>query len=640
MSKHTHEQPSAITNRLLYACISGNLTPETLDELIAAGADLNCNKNRFGHSPLYLIIDNYDGELRIALLEKLLSSGANIRQLDSIFHSAVQDAPSDDVLRLFVKYGAQLPSESEMHNILSNISDAAMVKTLIDMGADINVRDYGKTPLFFNSNIDVVRVLIENGADVNAHDLDGYYLTDAHIENPEILKLLIQHGAPIRPESALARLVCDTELVDAIRESVAKQPDYISSLPTKQETNNSPYCGTKGFSFETDAEKISGVLNAAGIDGKIEHVKRGPVVNEFHFFVRDIYSLEPDAPSVGDVLDSNGYAYQIHDNHVIIYTNANERKQINTESLIWNPAFTNSPHRIPLALGVDTFGAPRYFDLYKMPHLFIAGKTGTGKTQLLHAIITSLTERFTNLDCRILMIDSHGVDLGQWDTLPHLTQPSIKLDTGASLDALGQICDKIDAAYKSTDKQTPPYTIIIIDELADMIAFDKDRTIQYITKIAQVGRGAGVHLVATTSMVDKIPREILWNMPVRIAFKARNADESKLILDETGAEKLTEYGDAWLYNAGATTTRIHTPMANEDYIAERVSWSCMRHPFDAAEYETAVKHVMDAQNPSIAFLQRTMNISYERAYALIDRMCDDNLVSVPDDNKVRHIIKK
>ena len=281
------------------------------------------------------------------------------------------------------------------------------------------------------------------------------------------------------------------------------------------------------------------------------------------------------------------------------------RQTVRFQSLVDNDTFINSKYRIPLALGVDIGGNPMYFDLAKMPHVLIAGRTGSGKSVFVQSLIMSILYHFTPDKCKLMIIDPKGVDFTLWDNIPHLITP-VLTDANASVNALKWSVREMEERYKKlqllgvqniegyneavakkrdkgekitrqvavgTDPETGelefetqevdlsdmPYLVVIIDEVADLMSVARKEVEACVQRLAQKARAAGIHLVAATQRPDTsvITGVIKANFPTRISFQARSAIDSMTTLGEKGAEQLLACGDMLFSEAGRVPVRIH-----------------------------------------------------------------------------------
>ncbi len=289
------------------------------------------------------------------------------------------------------------------------------------------------------------------------------------------------------------------------------------------------------------------------------------------------------------------------------------RQVVRFRGLVENDAFVNSKYKIPLALGVDIGGNPMYFDLAKMPHMLVAGRTGTGKSVFVQSIITSIVYHFSPDKCKLMIIDPKGVDFGFWDDIPHLITPIVKLDPVPAVNALKWAVREMDDRYKQlqilnaqnieqyndtvakkraagetvtrqvpvgTDPETGEllfetqavdlsdmsYIVIIIDEVADLMGVARKEVEACVQRIAQKARAAGIHLVMATQRPDAtiITGVIKANFPTRISFQARSMVDSMTSLGEKGAENLLDKGDMLFSEAGRVPVRIHAALIDND----------------------------------------------------------------------------
>jgi S-DNA-T family DNA segregation ATPase FtsK/SpoIIIE len=357
-----------------------------------------------------------------------------------------------------------------------------------------------------------------------------------------------------------------------------------------------------------------------------------------------------------------------------------------------------------------------YYDLAKMPHMLIAGRTGSGKSVFVQSIITSIVYHFTPDKCKLIIIDPKGVDFGFWDNIPHLITPIVKLDPAAAVNALKWAVREMEERYKQlqlvnarniesyneimsakreagerltkqvavgTDPETGalefeeqevdmsdmPYIVIIIDEVADLMALARKEVEACVQRIAQKARAAGIHLVMATQRPDAttITGVIKANFPTRISFQARSAIDSITTLGEKGAENLLSCGDMLFSEAGRVPVRIHGAfIADEelaavgDFLREQGEPEYAAGVTDGEDaggdmdagapvsgkggqssndlYEQAKEIVVRDKKPTISYIQRRLGIGYNKAATLIERMENEGVVSAPDSGGKRHIL--
>jgi S-DNA-T family DNA segregation ATPase FtsK/SpoIIIE len=377
-----------------------------------------------------------------------------------------------------------------------------------------------------------------------------------------------------------------------------------------------------------------------------------------------------------------------------------EREIIWLRENIESTEFIGSKSKLTLALGKDINGRIVTADLNGMPHLLIAGSTGAGKSVAINAMIMSILYKATPDQVRLILVDPKRLELGNYEGVPHLYTPIItepKLAANALRNAVREmerrlklLAEKgvrnIDQYNKLFDESnTPslfgdgaeerplPYIVIIIDELADLMMLDSSNVEESITRLAQMARAVGIHLVLATQRpsVDVITGLIKANFPARMSFRVATKVDSRTILDANGAEALLGRGDMlYLPSGSARVHRLHAPYVTEKEIAAVVEfWRAqglaeyeekfLQAPKEeradsnsGAEdgedeetandplYEDAVKLVVEFGKASTSLLQRRLRIGYGRAAHLIDLMERDGIVGAADGPKPREVLKR
>jgi S-DNA-T family DNA segregation ATPase FtsK/SpoIIIE len=329
--------------------------------------------------------------------------------------------------------------------------------------------------------------------------------------------------------------------------------------------------------------------------------------------------------------------------------------------------FKGSPSKLTVALGKDVAGGAIVTDLAKLPHLLIAGQTGSGKSVCIGAILTSLLLQSTPDEVRILIGDLKRVDFPGFNGVPHLVVP-VMHDSPQILNALYWTTSEMDRRYrlfaranarniasyneKHTGQDRVPYVVFIIDELADLMLQAPIQVEKQITRIAQLARATGIHLVLGTQRpsVDVITGLIKANVPARIAFATASAVDSRTIIDMTGAEKLLGRGDMlWLAPDAAKPVRAQGAFVSDAEIEQVIRhWRQQREALydmsiledkerarvredggdeiDDDRYEEAVEIVQRAGQASVSMLQRKMTIGFARAGRLIDIMEQNGVI--------------
>ena len=368
-----------------------------------------------------------------------------------------------------------------------------------------------------------------------------------------------------------------------------------------------------------------------------------------------------------------------------------ERATIMLRELLESPEFSKSKAILPLALGKDITGNIVVSDLQKMPHLLIAGSTGTGKSVSVNSLILSLLFRAKPDRVKLILIDPKRLELGLYQDIPHLLVPVVTEPVQAT-NALKWAVGEMESRYKKLakravrtleayneqirqlsipgideddtddDREQLPYVVIVIDELADLMMVASKDVENCITRLAQMARAVGLHLILATQRpsVDVITGLIKANFPARISFRVATKIDSRTILDANGAESLLGRGDMLFLPPGSSRLmRAHGPMVTEeevsriaDYLKEQgkpsYNESILESPDEHrtpeadggsdALYDEAARLVVAMGKASTSALQRRLRIGYGRAASLLDAMEADGIVGPPDGSKPREIL--
>jgi DNA segregation ATPase FtsK/SpoIIIE, S-DNA-T family len=351
------------------------------------------------------------------------------------------------------------------------------------------------------------------------------------------------------------------------------------------------------------------------------------------------------------------------------------------------PDFQNSESKLTMALGKDIAGTPIITDLGDMPHLLIAGATGSGKTVCVNTIVTSMLFQATPDELKFLMVDPKMVELAIFNDIPHLICPvvtehkkvSVALDwvvgemedrykllakAGArNIDLYNQKVEKKEVKKEEDEQELSrlPYIVVIIDELADLMAIAQREIENAIQRLAQLSRAVGIHIILATQRpsVDVITGVIKANFPARISFKVASKVDSRTVLDMNGADKLLGKGDMLFIEPGAakpvraqgslvTDAEIErvvkfiksqrSPQYDEDILSEQARNMTMKK-FDKDEiYDEAVRVILETRQASVSILQRRLGLGYTRAARIIDMMEQEGIVGPYQGSKPREIL--
>jgi S-DNA-T family DNA segregation ATPase FtsK/SpoIIIE len=436
-----------------------------------------------------------------------------------------------------------------------------------------------------------------------------------------------------------------------------------------------------------------------GVDGQVTQINPGPVVTTFEF--------RPDAgvkySRVTGLADDLCLAMAAESiliermagkSTVGIQVPNHERETIWLRDVVECESFAQSKSRLAIALGKDINGRIVTADLASMPHVLIAGSTGSGKSVAINAMIMSVLYKSTPEQVRMILVDPKRVELGMYEGIPHLFTPIIteaKLAANAlrnavremerrlkllaanhvrNIDQFNKLFDNgSEYLFDDKDQEPLPYIIIIIDELADLMMLDRANVEESITRLAQMARAVGIHLVLATQRpsVDVITGLIKANVPTRMSFRLATKVDSRTIIDSNGAESLLGKGDMLYLPPGTSRVqRVHAPFVTEKEISAVTEfWKAQGeaeyvHGFlegpkdetgkdidgngessqeDDDLFDDAVRLIFEFGKASTSLLQRRLRIGYGRAAHLIDMMERDGLVGPADGSKPREILK-
>jgi S-DNA-T family DNA segregation ATPase FtsK/SpoIIIE len=427
-------------------------------------------------------------------------------------------------------------------------------------------------------------------------------------------------------------------------------------------------------SYKTQSKFLENVLLDFSISGEIKRVSAGPVVTLYEFEptagikTSKIINLSEDiARNTSSI--STRVATVPGKSTIGIEIPNKVRENVALKEIISSKEFNNKDIKIPITLGKSIAGFPIVGDLVSMPHLLIAGTTGSGKSVCINTLILSILYRHKPDDCKLIMIDPKMLELSIYQGIPHLLTPVITEPKKATT-ALKWTVKEMEKRYRemteigvrnisgfnekasSENKKKMPYIVVIVDEMADLMMIAGKEIENYIQRLAQMARAAGIHIVMATQRpsVDVITGTIKANFPTRISFQVTSKIDSRTILGEQGAELLLGNGDMLFMSSASRIVRIHGPYVSEKEI-ERVSTflRLQGSPTYIEEitkieeqendevvlnsegkdelYNKAVEIIRGEGKASTSFLQRKLGIGYNRAARIIDQMEEEKIIS-------------
>ena len=443
-------------------------------------------------------------------------------------------------------------------------------------------------------------------------------------------------------------------------------------MPSKKERENS------GKNESNDPKFLEKILLDFGVKGEIQKVSHGPVVtlNEFEpapgVKVSKIINLSDDiarntsseSARISTVPGSNTIGIELPNN---------SRENVYLSEILSSQDFKKKEIKLPIALGKNISGKPIVGDLSSMPHLLIAGTTGSGKSVCINTIILSILYRHTPDKCKFILIDPKMLELSTYEGIPHLLCPVIT-EAKKAASVLGWVVKEMESRYRLMTKEgvrnidgyntkhslPMPYIVVVVDEMSDLMLVAGKEIENYIQKLSQMARAAGIHIIMATQRpsVDVITGTIKANFPTRISFQVTSKIDSRTILGEQGAEQLLGKGDMLYMSSANKIIRIHAPFVSDneiekinnslraqsepDYIDEILNFADEKESgdnFDHSDkdqlYQQAIEIIRSEGKASTSFLQRKLQIGYNRAARIIDMMEADGIVS-----KANHVGKR
>ncbi len=429
------------------------------------------------------------------------------------------------------------------------------------------------------------------------------------------------------------------------------------------------------------AERLVQALGEYRVQGRVVHVQPGPVVTRLEFEpapgtkLARVVALADDlaralrVPGVrvaGNVPGKNAIAIEV----------PNARREIvYLRELLASKAFRRAEGHLPLALGVDAAGRPVIADLARMPHLLVAGTTGSGKSVAINAMLCSLVARHGPDRLKLVLVDPKMLELSVYEGVPHLLAPVVT-DPKKAAHALAWAVAEMERryalmsearvrnilGYNEKAEEKLPFVVVVVDELADLMMTAGKEVEQAICRIAQKARAAGIHLILATQRpsVDVITGLIKANLPSRLAFRVSSRVDSRTILDRIGAEQLLGHGDGLLLTGGGELLRVHGAFVSDEEVqrvaehlraqgAPEYREEVLLPPAQAQAneegeeeadplYDEAVALVVNKRKCSVSMVQRYLRIGYNRASRIVERMEREGIVSPPGQGGVREVL--
>ena len=500
-----------------------------------------------------------------------------------------------------------------------------------------------------------------------------------------------QKPEPVRAEETADPVVEKTPPPPPRVHSLADEPQPSLGLHTQRQTvDGSDYKCPPLTTFEDSksevvvaeeelrdlASYLEDKLSKFDIEARVVEIHPGPVITRFE--------IEPGVSTkvhqVVNLTDDLALALKARSIRILapipgkgtigIEVPNKHPSMVSIKEILSSKRFAASPSKLELALGKDVAGNAYTADLEAMPHLLIAGATGSGKSVCINTIITSLVYRNSPQDVQLLLIDPKRLELNQYECIPHLVC-EVVTEAKKAVRALSWVVEEMDMRYQILAKRGVrniqaygeglPYIVVVIDELADLMLMVPQEIETAVTKLAQMARAVGIHLVVATQRpsVDVITGVIKANFPCRIAFKVASKIDSRTIIDANGAERLLGKGDMLLLPpATSEPIRLHGAFVSSretqrmvEFLREQSDLACPAFSLESVEqhrevpvdqrdelFEDAARIVITHQQGSVSLLQRRLKVGYSRAARLIDFLEEAGIVGPFEGSKARQVL--
>lgn len=493
---------------------------------------------------------------------------------------------------------------------------------------------------------------------------------------------------PVRPEPQVASESAGAVAMPKIPRS-QRGVDVLPSL----DVLDMPGAAQRGQSpeeLDVEARFLEQKLREFGVDGEVVQVLPGPVITMFEFApaagvkVNKIVNLQDDLALVMRALSVRVVAPIPGKAVVGIEVPHKHRETVRFHELLDSEEFRGASSKLTLALGKDILGRPVVTDLALIPHLLIAGATGSGKSVGLNSLICSLLFRATPADVKMIMIDPKMLEFSVYDGVPHLLVPVVTDPKKAAV-VLRRVVEEMtrryqllaakgvrsiaqynqaleeESRYAESAEEKLPYLVVVIDELSDLMMVSAREVEDSLMRLAQMARAAGIHLIVATQRpsVDVLTGVIKANFPARLSFQVTSKVDSRTILDMNGAETLLGRGDMLFLAPGTSKPqRVHGAYVSEAEIGRLVTeWKALAEPqYDDSfvapvgqnvdveddeydeKYDEGVALVTKTGQASISMLQRRLRVGYNRAARMIEMMEKEGIVGPADGIKPREVL--
>lgn len=631
-------------------------------------------------SRLIGFIGSYILYATIVIIGVIISANITLYDIASVFKGKF-NKPNKKVKN---KQEKEIKDNESLVEVIPKLEDKEREDFISGINNKIKILDFMKNSSLEDSSMEIFKETNETkGSEENPFNIEVFNEEKKEREEVKVKKEKLDNNV---------KEVVSKEIEESLTEEKKEEKPYINpSIDLLNINNKTKFKKEDKRDLLENAGKLVGILNDFGVDANVKQVTKGPSVTRYEIQpspgvkVSKIVNLQDDI-ALGLAASGVRMEAPIPGKAAIgIEVPNSEQTPVFLREVIDNKEFKTSNNKLAFALGKDIAGKSVIGDLATMPHTLIAGATGSGKSVCINTLIVSLLYKYSPKEVRLLMIDPKVVELSIYNGIPHLLIPVVT-DPKKAAAALNWAVNEMNKRYnlfsessvrniegynalfdKGIIEEKLPYMVIIVDELADLMMTCPNDVEDYICRLAQKARAAGIHLIIATQRpsVDVITGVIKANIPSRISFAVSSGIDSRTILDQTGAEKLLGRGDMLYCPMGESKPiRVQGAFVSEEEVERVVNFikdegvsidyeeSIIEHIENESKgtdkgtessdvdelLNEAIKIVVEYNQASTSFLQRKLRIGFNRASRIMDDLEERGIISEKDGSRPREVL--
>lgn len=631
-------------------------------------------------SRLIGFIGSYILYATIVIIGVILSANITLYDIVSVFKGKFSKSNK----KVKKNEDKEIKDKESLVEVVPKVEDKEREDFISGINNKIKILDFMKNSSLEDSSMEIFKETDENrGSEDNPFNIEVFNEDKKDREEVKVKKEKLDNNV---------KEVVSKEIEESLTEEKKEEKPYINpSIDLLNINNKTKFKKEDKRGLLENAGKLVGILNDFGVDANVKQVTKGPSVTRYEIQpspgvkVSKIVNLQDDI-ALGLAASGVRMEAPIPGKAAIgIEVPNSEQTPVFLREVIDNKEFTTSNNKLAFALGKDIAGKSVIGDLATMPHTLIAGATGSGKSVCINTLIVSLLYKYSPKEVRLLMVDPKVVELSIYNGIPHLLIPVVT-DPKKAAAALNWAVNEMNKRYnlfsessvrniegynalfdKGIIEEKLPYMVIIVDELADLMMTCPNDVEDYICRLAQKARAAGIHLIIATQRpsVDVITGVIKANIPSRISFAVSSGIDSRTILDQTGAEKLLGRGDMLYCPMGENKPiRVQGAFISEEEVERVVNFikdegvsidyeeSIIEHIENESKgtdkgtelsdvdelLNEAIKIVVEYNQASTSFLQRKLRIGFNRASRIMDDLEERGIISEKDGSRPREVL--